>query len=130
MPTGFDYLMTGISQNKCIKILGFRYLNDYQLSRIGIVLSSNPNIYHLQISLEARPYTIEALEEGIHSSKMPSTPQLGELLSFLYQNKHISTYTLGGYQERASFVMGISNNTSIQTLILDNIDVDKQARSD
>ena len=130
MPTGFDYLMTGISQNKTIKILGFRYLSDYQLSRIGIILSGNPSIYHLQIYLEAKAFTFESFEEGIHSTKMPSTPQGGDPVIFLSQNKHITTYTLGGYQERSSFIMGISNNLSIQTLILDNIEIDKNIRSE
>lgn len=130
LPGGFDYLSQGLSSNKNLIILGFRYLNDQQLKLLGKTLSANPKIFHLQIVLEPRPYTLEIFEEGINSTKIPSTPQLGSPPSFLSQSKFLTIFTLGGYHDRGGFLNGITNNSSIETLILENIDIEKHLRHD
>ena len=127
---GFDYMLQGLSSNKSIRILGFRYLSDFQLPRLAEFFLTNTSVYHLQIILENRVYTVENVEEGIHSSKMPSTPQIDIPLAFLSMSKYVTTYTIGGYQDRAGFILGIIQNQSIKTLILENIDVDKSLRHD
>ncbi|OMJ77721.1 hypothetical protein SteCoe_22625 [Stentor coeruleus] len=126
----FDYLIEGITGNKNVKIMGFRYLNDAQLIRISECLAHNPNLYHIQIVLENRIYSLENIEDGINSIKMPGTPQVGLPISFMSQAKSVTTYTLGGYQERSTFIAGIIRNRSIKTLILENIDIEKHLRHD
>lgn len=127
---GFDYLTQGLCANKNIKILGFRFLSDSQLIRLSELVSLNPSIYNLQIILESRVYTLENMEDGIHSSKMPSTPQGTLPISFLSQSQSVSTFTLGGHHSRANFISGIIRNKSIKTLVLDNIDIEKFIRHD
>ena len=127
---GFDYLAHGLSENKTIKILGFRCLNEFQLPKLGECLSRNSSIYHLQIVLENRTYTLDNMENGINSSKIPSSPQKNIPISFLSECKSISTYTIGGYHERPGFISGIIHNRSIKTLIFENIDIEKTLRHD
>jgi hypothetical protein len=127
---GFDYLTQGLCSNKTIKILAFRFLSDSQLIRLSELVSINQSVYNLQIILESRVYTLENIEDGIQSSKMPSTPQSTLPISFLSQAQSISTFALGGYHNRANFVSGIIRNKSIKTLVLDNIDIEKLIRHD
>ena len=127
---GFGYLAQGLSQNKNIKILGFRYMTDNQLIKLSELVSVNPSIYNLQIILESRVYTMDNIEEGIQSSKMPSTPQSTLPISFLSHSQSISAFTLGGHHFRANFISGIIRNKSIKTLILDNVDIEKVIRHD
>lgn len=130
MPGAFENFITGVSRNANVKILGFRCVSDYQISKIGTMLNGNTNIYHLQMMLENRIFTLEDVKDGINSNKNPSTPQVGEPISFLMLNKSITTYTIGGYQERPQYILGIAKNCSIQQLILENIDIEKWLRSD
>lgn len=127
---GFEYLLQGLKENKSVKILGFRFLNEYQLPKLGECLSHNPSIYHLQIVLENRVFTLDNMEEGINSTKIPSSPQINIPVSFLSQCKHVITFTLGGYQERPNFISGIIQNSSIKSLVLENIDIEKALRHD
>ena len=126
----FDYFAEGISKNKFIKILGFRYLADYQLAKLQETFSNNTTVYHLQIIFENRKFTLEDIETGINSTKVPSTPQASFPMSFLSQNKSIATFTIGGHQERSSIISGIIRNSSIKTLILENIDIERNLRAD
>ena len=129
MPAGFENLLTGVSRNPHIRVIGFRYLSDYQLKQLGSMIG-NTGIYHLQITLENRQFTLDIMEDGIYSCKNPSTPQIGEGVSFLSQCRNITTFTLAGFQERSSCIMGISKNQSIKNLVLENIDVEKHLRAD
>jgi hypothetical protein len=126
----YDYFLEGLSQNSCIKILGFRYLDEKQLKKLGEALARCPTIYLLQIILENRLYFVEDEENGIHSSKNPSTPQVSIPNSFLSQSRSITTYSIGGYQDRAAFIYGIVRSNSIRNLILENIDIEKFLRHD
>lgn len=128
--SAFDCLAEGLSANKSVKILAFRFMSDSQLIRLSECLSANSSIYNLQVILESRVYTLDNMEEGIQSSKMPSTPQSTLPISFLSQSQTVSTFTLGGYHNRANFVSGIIRNKSIKTLVLDNIDIEKFIRHD
>ncbi|CAG9311691.1 unnamed protein product [Blepharisma stoltei] len=127
----FELFCKGIEANMYIKELSFKYYDVAQLNRLEKALTINKALKTLNICFDPRPTTPEEAENSNEgTSYAPSTAQSAISHNYLlYQNESITTYSLSGYLESytSALIVGLSKNNCINKLILDSLDLDREA---
>lgn len=117
--------------NKYIKSLHLKYLNFTQIDSLCNSLSVNTTLEELAIIYESRNVDLSDNESSISITSHASTTLSQSTRRLLQDNSSIKEYRLGGYIEGLALALhvGLNTNQSVNKIIYENIDMDRDALS-
>lgn len=115
--------------NKNLEELTLGYLVLSNIAELNKVLKKNNTIKKLNIICDIRIANDRNPDESIDSSAPSTNHSIQGFTHLLNENSGVTEYCLMNYLENCPFlILGLISNRSVQRLILENIDVDRDTQ--
>ena len=113
--------------NKSLEELTLGYLVLSNIAELNKVFKKNNTIKKLNIICDSRVANDRNSDESVNSSAPSTNHSIQGFTHLLNENSGVTEYSLMNYLENCPFlILGLISNRSVQRLVLENIDVDRE----